>query len=502
MENDSDLHEEIHNLKLVIEQKNQRILALEELLANLTKRHFGTSSEKSGPQQIELFNEAEMLADQAEAAELIEATTTIAEHERRKKKRISIPEELERIEIIHDLPEAEKICPHDQTELKRIGSETHEQLDIVPAQVRVLKHIRYKYACPCCEQHLATARKPKQPIEKSIASPGLLASIAIQKFVDGLPLYRQLAIFKRIGVALDDASLANWMIKCGRLVQSLINLIHEHILNQPVVHMDETPIQVLQEPDKPPQSKSYMWVLLCSTEKPAVLFHYSPTRSGDVAKTLLRNYSGHLMADAYGGYNSVCEENKIIRGGCLVHARRKFTEAKAVQPKGKTGKADEALSLIGKLYRIEAIAKDWNDDARLQIRQKESKPIIGKLKIWLDKSLSGILPESAIGKALRYLHNQWASFIVFLQDGRYPIDNNPAENAIRPFVIGRKNWLFATSQRGASASANLYSLVESAKLNGVEPYAYLHRVFTGLPNATCLEDIEKLLPWNVKSAVH
>lgn len=502
MTNDSNLHEEINNLKLVIEQKNQRILALEELLANLTKRHFGTSSEKIGPQQMELFNEAEVVTEQAEAVEIVEKTTTIVEHQRRKKKRVSIPAELERIEIIHDLTDAEKICPHDQTELKRIGCETHEQLDIVPAQIRVLKHIRYKYACPCCEQYMATAQKPKQPIEKSIASPGLLAFIATQKYVDGLPLYRQLAIFRRIGVMLDDASLANWMIKCGVLVQSLINLIHEHILQQWAVHMDETPMQVLKEPDKPPQSKSYMWVLLCATEKPAVIFHYSPTRSGDVAKALLRDYSGHLMADAYSGYDAVCEENKIIRGGCLVHARRKFTEAKAVQPKGKAGKADEALSLIGKLYRIEAVAKDWSDDARLQIRQKESKPIIDKLKIWLDKSLSGVLPESAIGKALGYLHNQWASFIVFLQDGGYPIDNNPAENAIRPFVIGRKAWLFATSQRGAQASANLYSLTESAKLNDIEPYAYLQRVFTDLPNATCLEDIEKLLPWNVKGVVH
>lgn len=501
MKNDSDLYEEINQLKLVIEQKNQRILALEELLANLTKRHFGTSSEKSGPQQPELFNEAEVITEQAEAVEIAETTTTIAEHQRRKKKRISIPAELPRIEIIHDLPEAEKICPHDQTELKRIGCETHEQLDIIPAQVRVLKHIRYKYACPCCEQHLATASKPKQPIEKSIASPGLLAFIATQKYVDGLPLYRQLAIFKRIGVTLDDASLANWMIKCGVLVQPLINLIHEHILEQPAIHMDETLIQVLKEPDKPPQSKSYMWVLLCAKAKPAVMFHYAPSRGGDIAKSLLRDFSGHLMADAYDGYNAVCAENKIIRGGCLVHARRKFSEAKDVQSKGKTGKADEALSLIGKLYQIEKKAQHCVDNARLLIRLQESQPIIDKLKKWLEKSLPSVLPESAIGKALRYLHNQWSHFIVFLQDGSYPIDNNPAENAIRPFVIGRKGWLFATSQRGAHASANLYTLVESAKLNDIEPFAYLRWIFSELPNATCLEDIEKLLPWHFKDGV-
>jgi transposase len=501
MINDRDLHEEINQLKLVIEEKNQRIQALEELLALLKKRLFGTSSEKSGPQQPELFNEAEVITEQAEADEVVESTTTIAEHQRRKKKRISIPAELKRIEIIHDLPEAEKICPYDQTELKRIGSETHEQLDIIPAQVRVLKHIRYKYACPCCEKHLVTARKPKQPIEKSIASPGLLAFITTQKYVDGLPLYRQLPIFKRIGVMLDDASLANWMIKCGQLVQPLINLIHEHILVQLVIYMDETGIQVLKEPGKSPQSKSYMWVLLTLREKPAVIFHYAPSRSGDVAKELLRDFSGYLMTDAYDGYNAACVQNNIIRGGCLVHARRKFSEAKDLQTKGKSGKADEALSLIGKLYLIEQKAASWDDDARLLIRQQESRPIIDKLKKWLEKSLPVILPESAIGKALRYLHNHWSRFIIFLEDGSYPIDNNPAENAIRPFVIGRKGWLFATSQLGAKASANLYSLVESAKLNGIEPYAYLNLVFTELPNATCLEDIEKLLPWNVKSVL-
>lgn len=493
------LNEKIQYLEHQLDLKSQRIQALEELLANLKKRHFGTSSEKGGPQQLDLFNEAEASSEQA--TEVVEPTTLIASHQRRKNKRVSIPAELPCIEIIHDLADTDKICPHDQTPLKHIGSETHEQLDIIPAQIRVLKHVRYKYACPCCAQHLATARKPKQPIEKSIASPGLLAYIATQKYVDGLPLYRQLAIFKRIGVTLDDASLANWMIRCGALVQPLINLIHEHILDQPSVHMDETVVQVLKEPDKPPQSNSYMWVLLCATQKPAVIFHYDPSRSAAVATHLLRDYKGHLMADAYEGYSPACEKNSILRGGCWVHARRKFMEARAVQPKGKTGKADEALALIAKLYRVESIAKGRDAQARFKIRQAESAPIIDKLAAWLKKSLPCVLPESAIGKALRYLHNQWSHMIVFLQDGRYPIDNNPAENAIRPFVIGRKNWMFSTSQCGAQASANLYSLVESAKLNGIEPYAYLRKAFTELPNASSLEDIEKLLPWNVQGAL-
>lgn len=280
-----------------------------------------------------------------------------------------------------------------------------------------------------------------------------------------------------------------------------MNLIHEHILEQPSVHMDETVVQVLKEPDKPPQSNSYMWVLLCAKIKPAVIFRYDPRRSAAVATELLRDYRGHLMADGYEGYRHACEKNGILRGGCWVHARRKFIEAQAVQPKGKAGKADVALSLIQQLYRIEKIAQDWDAQARFQIRQAESLPIIEKLEAWLKKSLPSVLPGSAIGKALSYLHNQWDHMIVFLQDGSFPIDNNLAENAIRPFVIGRKNWLFSTSQRGAEASANLYSLVESAKLNNIEPYAYLCKVFADLPNATSIEDIEILLPWNVKGGV-
>lgn len=502
MNNTTCLAQENHSLKQQVAlQKSQltqqqtRIRALEELLAALKQRQFGASSEKISADQLALFNEAECeYADVAEPEE----TISVPAHQRRSHRRISISVELPREDIIHDLPTAQKICPHDGTALKQIGFESHEQLDIIPAQIKVLRHLRLKYACPCCEQHIVIAQKPAQPIEKSIASPGLLSFVATQKYVDALPLYRQAEIFKRIGVELDRTTLANWMVKCGQLIQPLINLLHETMLEQPMLHMDETVVQVLNEPGKTAQSQSYMW-LLRTTLQPAVLFHYAPTRSGDVPQHLLREFSGALMVDGYEGYSAVCAQNAITRLGCWAHARRKFIEAQLPQKNkpGKTGKADQALAWIQQLYRLEHNIKLLSTDERLMARQQHAQPILDKLKIWIEKSILQVPPQTALGKALHYCHNQWPRLTRYVEHGDYPIDNNPAENAIRPFVIGRKNWLFSASQQGASASANLYSLIETAKANGLEPYAYLKKVFSELPNAKTLGEVEALLPWQV-----
>ena len=232
-----------------------------------------------------------------------------------------------------------------------------------------------------------------------------------------------------------------------------------------------------------------------------MLFHYSPSRSGDIPKQLLENFQGALMVDGYEGYQAVCSEQKLTRLGCWAHARRKFVDAKHEQPKGKTGKADQALSFIQKLYNIERTCKEKSVDERLEIRQTQSKETIDKLRKWLDKSQATTPPKSSLGKVMAYLNNQWFRLVGYLDDGQYPIDNNRAENSIRPFVIGRKNWLFSHSQKGASSSANLYSLIETAKLNDLEPYAYLKQVFTKLPNAETLEDVDTLLPWNFKDGV-
>ena len=481
-------------MKATIDSLRKYIQQLEEYIRHGRQKQFGASSEVLSNLQPSLFDEPEsIVVEEIAETPAIEEETKAAKP-RKPRKAFRIPPELPRIDIIHDLPEAEKTCPFDGTALKHIDDEIFEQIDIIPAQAQVLRHIRHTYACPCCQQYVATATKPKQPIEKSMASPRMLATIATQKYVDGLPLYRQEQIFSRMGLELDRTTQANWMVKCGTLIQPLINLIHERMLEEPILQVDETRVQVLNEPEKRPQSQSYMWVMR-SLAHPAVLFHYSPTRSAEIPKQLLEGYGGALMVDGYEGYAAVCAENQITRLGCWAHARRGFIDAKKAYGPGGTGKADEALALIQTLYRIEQNAKDHSPEERLALRQEQAVPVIDKLKKWLDTNTNRIAPKSLLGKAMYYLAHQWPRLIHYLEDGRYPIDNNAAENAIRPFVIGRKNWLFSTSTRGADASANLYSLIETAKANGLEPQAYLTKIFTDLPNANTLQDIEALLPW-------
>ena len=497
----AQLNAQIDDLHVQIKHKDQRINLLEEMVRTLKQKQFGASSEKESSPQLNLFNEAE--ADQEEALKAEAEEVTVPEHTRKKKKRVSIPEDLPREEIVYDLTESEKLCPQDGTELKCIGEESSEQLDIEPAKIKVLRHLRKKYACPCCEEYFITAQKPAQPIEKSIAAPGLLAYVATNKYCDGLPLYRQINGFKRIGVELDRTTLANWMIKVGQLTQPLINRLQEIACEQNVLHMDETPLQVLNEPNKTAQSQSYMWVMASAqhASQSVILYHYSPSRSGETPKQWLADFQGTLMTDGYEGYASVCTENNLTRLGCWAHARRKFMEAKRQQAKGKSGKSDQALALIQKLYRVEQLAQEKTEDERQLIRQTQAQPIIDKLRQWLDKTQATTPPKTTLGKALSYLNNQWIRLTRYQENGAWPIDNNRAENAIRPFVIGRKNWLFSSSQAGAHASANLYSLIETAKANGLEPYAYLKQLFTLLPQATSLEDVDQLLPCNVKGGV-
>ena len=332
-----------------------------------------------------------------------------------------------------------------------------------------------------------------------MASPGLLAHITISKYQDALPLYRQETILRRIGVDIPRATLANWMIKAGTLIQPLINLLRDQMLDYDIIQMDETPVQVLKEPDKRAQSKSYIWLQRGGPpNKPVVLYDYAPGRSAQVPKRLLEGFRGYLQTDGYDGYNAVVAANGLVHVGCMAHARRRFSDAVKAQGRNKKrGKAHRGLTLIGKLYRIERQARRLTVQERHARRQKHAKPIMNDIRDWLDDVLPQITPSSATGQALNYMHNEWGHLIRYLDDGRLEIDNNGAENAIRPFVLGRKNWLFSASVRGVKASANLYSLIETAKANGLEPYAYLRMVFTELPKADTVEAIEALLPGNM-----
>ena len=491
-------NEQLEAEKQAVSQENEglkaRVLTLQEQLNLALARRYAASSEKISPDQYRLFDEAEVDTEET----LEDDEVIVPAHTRKKRGRKKLPDTLPRLDVVHQLSGDDLICPHDGSVLNEIGEKTSEQLDIIPAKIQVIRHIRKQYACKC-GQCIKTAALPKQPIPKSMASPGLLAHITVSKYQDALPLYRQETILRRIGVDIPRATLANWMIRSGTLIQPLINLMRDQMLEYDIIQMDETPVQVLKEPDKRAQSKSYIWVQRGGPpDRRVVLYDYDPGRSAQVPKRLLEGFGGYLQTDGYDGYNAVVAANDLVHVGCMAHARRRFSDAVKAQGRNrKRGKAHRGLSLIRKLYRIERQARKLTPQERYGRRQKRSKPILDEIRRWLDGALPQVTPSSAAGKALGYLHNEWEHLIRYLEDGRLEIDNNGAENSIRPFVLGRKNWLFSASVKGVKSSANLYSLIETAKANGLEPYAYLRHVFTELPKAETVEAIEALLPGNV-----
>ena len=479
--------------------ENQRyktqVLTLQEQLNLALAKRYAASSEKISPDQVCMFNEAEAAVESAPDAD---DEIIVPAHTRKKRGRKPLPDNLPRVDVVHEIPESERHCDHDGQLLVEIGEVISEQLDIIPAKIQVIRHIRKKYACNC-GQCIKTAPLPAQPIPKSMASPGLLAHITVSKYQDALPLYRQETILQRIGVDIPRATLANWMIRAGALIQPLINLLQDRLLAYDIIQMDETTVQVLKEDGKAAQSKSYLWLQRGGPpDQPVVLYDYDPGRGAGVPMRLLTGFTGYLQTDGYDGYNAVVAKNKLMHVGCMAHARRKFSEAvKAQGKKKKRGKAHRGLALIQKLYRVEKQARKLDAEDRHACRQQQARPVLDELRAWLDEALLQVPPTSATGKALNYLNREWGKLIRYLDDGRLEIDNNGAENAIRPFVVGRKNWLFSDSVKGVKASANLYSLIETAKANGLEPYAYLRYLFTELPKAETVEAIEALLPGNL-----
>jgi transposase len=486
-----------------VSEKDGQIERLREQNALLIQRLFGRKSEQSADAdspQLEIFNEAESLTETAPETPADAAEDDVVAPTKRRGKRKPLPAELPRVEIIHELPEHELTCACGCRK-QVIGEETSEQLEIVPMQIRVLRHIRKTYACKACESAPVTADKPAQLIEKSLASPSVLAMLLTTKYVDGLPLHRFEKVLSRHGIDLSRQTLARWVIQCGEQLQPLLNLLRDRLLDGPVIHCDETRVQVLKEPDRDPGSQSWMWVQTGGPpDRPVILFDYSTSRAQEVPLRLLAGYRGYLMTDDYAGYNAVAAQDGIERLACWAHARRKFVEAQKVQPKGKTGRADVALSLINKLYGIERDLKEAGTEQRHLSRQQHSLAVLAQLKTWLEKTQPQVTAQNALGKAVNYLASNWSRLERYVEAGHLPIDNNAAERAIRPFVIGRKNWLFSDTPKGATASAQLYSLVETAKANGQEPYAYLRHILERLPQVNSVEDYEALLPWNWRAS--
>jgi len=490
-------------------EADAHVQRLIEQIVLARQRLFGTSSEQRSTQG-RLFDEAEVLAQTSTEAQDIAALPPVApaimpvsadpEQQSTKPargKRRPLPTALQRVDVIHDVPVDQRTCPCG-TPMIEIGQDISEQLDIVPMQVRVLRHIRKRYGCPGSTHAPVTAALPPQPLPKSNASPDFLAMLLAVKFVDGQPLARFETVLNRHGMPVPRQTLARWVIGASRLLQPLHNLLRDALFDGGVMHMDETVVQVLKEPDKTPASNSYMWVTTGGPpDKPVVVYDYDPSRSGGVPVRLLAGYRGYLMTDGYDGYNPLIRTGGIEHLGCWAHVRRRFVDAARVQPKGRRGRADEAVAMIGALYGIERDHKHGTDEARLLARQQLSVPALAALHAWLTKTLPEVAPQSALGTALAYLQKYWSRLIRYTERGDLPIDNNRCENAIRPFVIGRKNWLFSDTPAGADASAVIYSLVQSAKANGVEPYLWLRRVLRDLPAAKTVDEIEALLPWNL-----
>ncbi|MBX3669243.1 MAG: IS66 family transposase [Rhodocyclaceae bacterium] len=486
---------------------HQRILEMFEEIRLARRRMFGPSSEVLSAQG-RLFDEVEVEASQSTPADDTVALPPPAapanpgaasgKASTRRGKRVPLPADLPRVEVIHDVPLAERTCPCG-TPMVEIGTDVSEQLDIVPMQVRVLRHLRKRYGCPRGEHAPVVAPVAPSVLPRSNASAGLLATLIVAKYVDGLPLARLEYVLARHGAKVPRQTQARWMIGCAQKLIPLVNLMRDSLFDGSVIYMDETTVQVLKEPGRAASSNSFMWVQRGGPPgRPVVLFDYDPSRSGQIPVRQLEGWSGFLMTDGYDGYNALARQPGVEHLVCWAHVRRRFMDAAKVLPAGKRGHAHRALELIGQLYAIERECRTLSDAERAAQRQARSDPILAQLRTWLDAVCPSVPPQSTLGGALRYMHDFWPKLVRYTQRGDLPIDNNPAENAIRPFVTGRKNWLFADTPAGATASARLYSLLETAKANSIEPYLWLRHVLSRIPYANSLADYEALLPWNLR----
>lgn len=464
-------------------------------------RRFGASSERTAPGQEQLFNEVEKEAKPDAPEPTIETIT----YKRRKQQghREAVLKDLPVETIEYRLPEEEQVCPCCGGPLHEMSTEVRQELKVIHAEVKVVRHVRYVYSCRRCEHEeintpVVTAPAPSPVIPGSLASPSAVAYIMNQKYGDGLPLYRQEQQFSRLGVELSRQTMANWMIYASdRWLSQIYDRLHEHLLKQDILHADETTLQVLHEDGRAAQAKSYMWLYRSGRYgPPIVLYDYQTTRSGKHPRQFLAGFKGYLHTDGYEGYNGLPD---VVLAGCWSHARRKFDEALKALPAGKGSApvvAREGLEFCNRIFAIERSLHDLSPEERYRKRLELSRPVLDEFSAWLKIQLPRVLPRSALGVAIRYCRNQWDKLQTFLLDGRLEVDNNRSERSIKPFVIGRKGWLFSNTPRGARASAIIYSIVETAKENGLVPFNYLSYLFEQLPNLGG-KDLDELLPWSV-----
>lgn len=466
--------------------KEATIAKLTYELARLRRVRFAARSERMDPAQRELF-EAAMAADIAAVEAELATLQTPAQRQatRRRPRRRALPADLPRETVVHE--PAHDHCTQCGGELTKIGEHVSEKLDVIPMQFKVRRDVYPQYACRHCETVVAEPVAPAL-IDSGMAAPGLLAQVAIQKYADHLPLYRQEAIFARHGIELSRTTLAEWIGVIGWQLQPLVARLRERLLACPVLHADETPVAQL-DPGSGKTHRSYLFAYRSAVGPPIVVFDYCPTRAGKHAAAFLGDWKGALMVDDYGGYNQLFVAG-VTELACWAHARRKFFEAWKASG---SPLAKAAVERIGELYALEAEWRDLDAETRGRERRRRLTPKFITFKAWLDDLAPTVLGNTGLARAIAYTRRRWPALARIAEDGRYPIDNNAAERAIRPVAIGRKNWLFAGSESAGKRAAAIMSLIATAKANGVEPHAWLTDVLTRLPT-TLDRDIDTLLP--------
>jgi transposase len=484
-----DVNEFVKLLAAKDTQINQLLIKIDNMqaqLENLLRILYGKKSEKKPLATIE---DKPIDADQPTNADNDTSGSKIKSNGQPTRKKL--PENLERQIIKYELPESERLCYLCGNICHCIGKEVTEQLEFIPARLYVKEHRRYKYGCRNgCEVKIASM--PAQPIPKGIPGPGLLAEILINKYQDALPLYRQSLRFKRHGIDIPDNTMCDWVTQMALLLKPLVILMHEYLINVRKLHTDDTPVPVLAY-GKTKKGRLWVYVADGQDSHACTVYDYTPTRGQTAPQKFLAGFKGYLQADAYAGYDKLYASGEVIEVGCMAHTRRKFFEI-AESAKGES-LANDALEKIAKIYAVETKCREMHYKQRYYFRKKYLRPIYRRFHRWLVRMKKTVIPNTPIEKAINYALNHWRALQNVFADGRLEVDNNVAERAIRPVVLGRKNYLFAGSDQGAENAAIIYSIIESAKQNSLNTFSYLADIISKLP-VTKVEDLPMLLPYH------
>lgn len=500
----------IAELLSTIKSLERQIENLTEMFLLMRRQKFGSSSEKTNrdviDEQLNFFNEAEVEYVE-DSKEPIEKTPDGYSNKKSKKRRGEIIRNIPVAEVLCEIMDEDLYCEQCGCGLKPLGKETvREELEYIPAKLRILRYVRMSYECPKCKHtekpYITKAYSPTPLMNHSLASPSSVANVMYQKYVNSMPLHRQEQEWQRLGISLSRGTMANWVIRCSEdYFTPVINYFHKELLKRDIIHSDESPFQVLKEEGKKPQADSYMWLHRSGNDgkPPIILYDYRPSRRGSNVVDYLKGFTGYHHSDGFSGYNKL---KGVTRCGCWAHLRRKFIEA--IPGKRKKGppltKAEIGRNYCNKLFMIEEELKELTPEERYEKRLELERPVLDEFWSWLESLRP--LKGSALSKAVTYAINQKPYMENYLLDGRCSISNNSAENSIRPYAVGRKNWLFADTPKGASASAAVYSIVETAKANNLDVLRYLEYLLLYMPDTDYLnypEMLEDLMPWSEES---